>query len=108
MKLNQYQEKKLEEIITVIKQTTSPLKIILFGSAATEEMGPDSDFDLLVVIPDDMSCSKTAQDIYRNKRGTGFAADIIVVTESDLQKYKDSPGLIYQKALDEGELLYAA
>ncbi|MFP4686597.1 MAG: nucleotidyltransferase domain-containing protein [bacterium] len=108
MKLNQSQENKLDEIINIIRQTTTPLKIILFGSAATDEMGPNSDFDLLVVVPDDIPRLKTAKNIYRNKLGTGFAADIIVVTKSELEKYKNSPGLIYQKALNEGKLLYAA
>jgi len=54
-------------------------QVILFGSAARGEMHPDSDLDLLVVVPTGSHRRKTAQNIYRNLIGVGFAADIIVV-----------------------------
>ncbi|MGC8787169.1 MAG: nucleotidyltransferase domain-containing protein [Anaerolineae bacterium] len=39
----------LDEIIQRIVAVAAPEKIILFGSAARDEMGPNSDVDLLVV-----------------------------------------------------------
>ena len=42
-------EATLQEIIRRIVQVAQPQKIILFGSAARGEMGPNSDVDLLVV-----------------------------------------------------------
>jgi len=50
----------------------------------------------------------TAQKIYRNLVGLGFAADIVVVTEDDVERFKDNSGMIIQPALKEGKLLYAA
>ena len=41
--------RKLSEIIRRIVKVAAPEKIILFGSAARGEMGPNSDADLLVV-----------------------------------------------------------
>jgi predicted nucleotidyltransferase len=41
--------KILAEIVRCIVETAKPDKIILFGSAARSEMGPDSDIDLLVI-----------------------------------------------------------
>ena len=94
----------LKRILAVVK----PKKVILFGSAARGEMYRNSDIDLLVVVPSGMHRRKTAQMIYRNLIGVGFAADIIVVTEDDVERLKDNISLIIQPALEEGRVLYAA
>ena len=98
----------LNEIVQRIIDTVHPGKIILFGSAARGDMGPDSDFDLLIIIPSDMHRRKTAQKIYRNLIGVGFAADIVVVTENDVELFKDNIGMVIRPALEEGRVLYAA
>jgi len=71
-------------------------------------MHPDSDIDLLVVVPSGLHRRKTAQKIYRNFIGVGFAADIIVVTEDDVRRYRNDPGMVIGSAVDEGKVLYAA
>jgi len=76
----------INEIIRRIVETAHPRKIILFGSAARGEMGPNSDLDILVVVPTGIHRRKTAHSIYRNLIGVGFAADIVVVTEQDLDR----------------------
>jgi len=97
----------LNEIIRRIVETAHPLKIILFGSAQREEMGPNSDLDLLVVIPSGVHRRSTARSIYRNLIGVGFAVDIIVVTEQDIECYKDNIGMVIKPALEQGSLIYA-
>ena len=97
----------LQEIVRRIVTTVQPEKIILFGSAAREEMGPDSDLDLLVI----KSCRnrrKTARAIRRKLIGIGIAKDVIVATPEDIERYKDTIGLIYRPALTEGKVIYAA
>ncbi len=42
-------EKLLKKVIDRILAVSRPELIILFGSAATGHMGPDSDLDLLVI-----------------------------------------------------------
>jgi len=98
----------LNEIVQRIIDTVHPIKIILFGSAARGDMGPDSDFDLLIIIPSGMHRRKTAQKIYRNLIGVGFAADIVVVTEKDVELFRDNIGMVIRPALEEGRVLYAA
>lgn len=98
----------LSKIVKRIIKTVHPKKIILFGSAARGEMGPHSDFDLLVIVPSGMHRRRTAQKIYRNLIGIGFASDIIVITEDDLERYKDNIGMVIRPALEEGRILYAA
>ena len=101
-------DKILQETLQRILEVVKPKKVILFGSAARGSMGVNSDIDLLVVVPAGVHRRQTAQKIYRNMIGVGFAADIIVVTEDDVERYKDRPGLVIMPAMEEGRVLYAA
>jgi len=98
----------LEELVRRIIAVAHPRRIILFGSAARDDMGPDSDLDVLVVMPDGTHRRRTAQEIYRNMWGFGFAKDIVVVTESDVQEYGSNPYMIIKNVLEEGRELYRA
>ena len=96
----------LREIIARIVQVAHPQRLILFGSAARGEMGPDSDVDLLVVKP----CGhrrRTARKIERSLIGIGIPTDIIVAKPDDIERYKDTIGLIYRPALRQGKTIYA-
>ena len=83
-----------------------PDKIILFGSGARGEMGPNSDFDLLVVKSDPIHRRKLAQAIYTNLFGVGQAVDIIVVTPGDIERYGNVQALVLEPALREGKVIY--
>ncbi len=96
----------LDELVRRIVEAVHPLRIILFGSAARGEMGPDSDLDVLVVMPDGVHRRETAQLIRRHLMGLGFAKDILVVTESDVERHRANPYLIIKPAMDEGKELY--
>ena len=102
------QEALLNEIVKRIVEAVKPIRIILFGSAARNKMGPDSDLDLLVVMPDGIHRRRTSQTIYKTLRGIGFAKDIVVVTQSDIKKYCNNPSLIIYPALKHGREIYHA
>ncbi len=104
----QLEQEKLDELVRRIVEAVHPLKIILFGSAARGEMGPESDVDLLVVVPEGTHRGHTAEHIYIPVRGVGVPFEVVVATPSDLAKYGDSPGLVYKAVLREGQTLYAA
>src|SRR5262249_46209515 len=84
-----------------------PQQIILFGSHARGEAGPDSDVDLLVVM--------LVQGSVRNKRlairgalhDMPFPIDIIVTTPEDFAWRKEIVGTIEWPAAREGKVLYA-
>ncbi|MDA1143152.1 MAG: nucleotidyltransferase domain-containing protein [Planctomycetota bacterium] len=96
----------LEDLVRRIVEIAHPLRIILFGSAAKGQMGPNSDLDALVVMPDGTHRRQTAQEIYRRMWGFGFAKDIVVVTEGDVREHSANPYLILKEALEEGRELY--
>jgi predicted nucleotidyltransferase len=99
---------KKEDLVARIVAAAHPERIILFGSAARGEAGRGSDIDVLVVAPEGSHRRKTAQAIYRALLGFGLPVDVVVATPSDVEKYRDSPGLVYREALREGRELYAA
>lgn len=92
-----------------IVEAAAPEQIVLFGSAARGDMGPDSDIDLLVV----KSCPnrrEVAQAICRQLVGVapGLPKDIVVVTPEDVECDRDTIGYIIRPALREGRVVYAA
>jgi predicted nucleotidyltransferase len=98
----------LDRIVKGIVELVQPRRIVLFGSAARGQMGPHSDVDLLVVMPDGVHRRRTAQAIYRGLTGLGIAKDIVVVTESDVRQFSDEPSLVICPALREGKEIYRA
>lgn len=93
------------ELTRRIVALADPLRIILFGSAARGEMGPDSDLDVLVVMPEGTNRKETLEALYRELM-IGFAKDILVITEGELAEHGDDPWMVYHKALREGKELY--
>src|SRR4030042_834195 len=97
---------QLDELVRRIVEAVHPLRIILFGSAARGEMGPDSDVDVMVVMPEGTHRPDTMGYLYRTVRGVNVPFEVIVATPQDLETYGDRPGLIYKTALREGRTLY--
>ena len=85
-----------------------PDKIIMFGSAAKGEMGPNSDVDLLVISSGKVHRGRLTEEIYMNLYGVGQAVDVVVVTTDDVERYRDSFSLVIYPALREGKVIYAA
>jgi len=102
------EDKAIKEIIKRIIKAVNPDKIILFGSRARGTVKPDSDIDLVVVVSGDIHRRKTAQKIYMSLIGVGCPVDVIVLKPEDLEKYKNSVGVIVPEILKEGKELYAA
>jgi uncharacterized protein len=98
---------QIERIVKRIAKKFRPDTIILFGSQARGDAGPDSDIDLLVVMPVDGS-------VYEKRLEIGVAipdrlipADIVVATPEDFAGRKDVVGTIEWHAAREGKVLYA-
>jgi len=101
-------ERKLREIIRRVVKVARPEKIILFGSAARGEMGPNSDVDLLVVKQGKFHQGHLTGEIYMNLQGVGLAVDIILVTPEQIEKYAHTHFLVIAPALRDGKEVYHA
>ena len=96
----------IQKMVQIIVKNIKPVKIILFGSYARDQVNPDSDIDLLIVMEKVQNKRKKAVEIYQLLAGSGIPKDIIVTTPYEIAKYKNIPGTIFQPAILEGKVLY--
>ena len=99
-------EALVKEIVRRVVDTARPERVILFGSAARGEMGPNSDVDLLVVKRGKFDQGRLTGDIYLSLHGIGQAVDVIVVTPEQVEQQRDKPWLVFAPALREGREVY--
>ena len=99
----------LANIVTQLTNAFRPERIYLFGSKARGDSGPDSDYDLLVIVPDDAPPERRRSRLaYEALRGTGVAAGILVWTRSAFDARLHLRASLPSTIVAEGRLLYAA
>ncbi len=99
---------KLAEIVRRLVEAYRPERIYLFGSVARGEAGPDSDYDLLVVVADDAPPGlRRSRLAYEALCGTGTAADVLVCTRSYFEARRHLRASLPGTVLREGRLLHA-
>ncbi len=84
-------EDLVAEITRRIVAVTVPERVILFGSAATGRMTPDSDIDILVVVSDPQRPRDQSVRIRRQLRGLGYPFDIVVISA---ERFEESKGVV--------------
>ena len=97
----------LDEITRRICTVSDPEQIILFGSYARGDAGPDSDLDLLVIKDQVDSTQAEAARIYRVLSDLLVPVDVVVVRKANVQRYGNLIGTVIRPALREGKVLYA-
>lgn len=95
---------KIKEVAESIGKKFQPEKIILFGSYAWGEPGPDSDVDLFVIKETD-DTRKTSREISRLIFPRPFPLDIIVYKPEQAEKAQKKDFFI-RNILQNGQLLY--
>ncbi len=96
----------LPEITRRILAVSQPKMIILFGSYARGDYGPDSDLDLLVILDGIASTRAESNRLRRVLRGLLAPIDILVATPEQIERHRRTIGLIYRPALEEGKVIY--
>ena len=94
-------------IVKAVVRAAKPERIVLFGSAARGEMGPNSDYDLLVIKGGKFNCHRVTTAIYHHLSGEA-AVDAVVVTPEEVERYRDTHCLVICPALREGTVIYEA
>jgi predicted nucleotidyltransferase len=88
-----------------IAREFQPERIILFGSYAYGDPRPDSDVDLLVVLPFEGKGFRKSLEIL-NRVDPDFSVDIVARRPEDTaRRYEEGDPLI-REALDRGKVLY--
>ncbi|MEX0815618.1 MAG: nucleotidyltransferase domain-containing protein [Dongiaceae bacterium] len=97
---------QIRKMVDRIVRRFDPERIILFGSHARGAAGPDSDVDLLVVMPVKGSKSEKEIEIGVALHDIRLPKDIIVTTPEDFEWRRKVPGTIERPAALEGKVLY--
>lgn len=98
--------REIQRMVRRIVRQFHPERVILFGSHARGEAGPDSDVDLLVVMPVEGSRREMAIRIGVALHDIPVPKDIIVTTPEDYAWRKEIVGTIERPATREGKVLY--
>ena len=96
----------VSDVVADVVATADPLHVLLFGSVARQGDGPDSDIDLLVILP----------QVERNRRHeltvtlaraitAPVPVDLLVTDPAEIAERGDLPGIL-RVALREGRVVY--
>lgn len=98
----------LAEILRRLVEAYQPERVYLFGSKARGDEGPDSDYDLMVVVPDSAPPERRRSRLaYQVLWGSGTAADVLVSTRESFDSRLDVKASLPATIVREGKLLYA-
>ena len=99
----------LSEIVNRLVEAFQPERIYLFGSKARSEENQNSDYDLMIVLPDDAPPEKRRSRLaYQVLRGTRVAADVLVWAHQAFESRLHIKASLPATVIREGILLYAS
>ena len=99
-------EELIGEMVERIVDRFHPLRIVLFGSQGRGGAGPDSDVDLLVVLPEAHDTYQATRQILKALADIPWCKDIIVISEQQVRTWGDVKNTALYSALREGQSLY--
>ena len=101
-------QSQIQDLADKIAREFHPEKIILFGSHARGEAGPDSDVDLLVIMPrDGKEHHRQAAEIHL-KSHPGFPIDVLVRTREEFEERLGMRDWFMRDIAREGKILHAS
>jgi predicted nucleotidyltransferase len=99
--------RQIEDVSRRIAQQFHPQRILLFGSYAWGSPSPDSDVDLLVILPfEGKPVAKSVE--MRLKVRPPFPVDLLVRTPEKVQERLALGDPFIRSILEEGKVLYEA
>ena len=102
---------ELARVVSAIVAAIRPDAMLLFGSRARGEAGPDSDFDLAIVAPDGVERRRLAMRAYEaiaRVEGRTVGVDLVVLTPAIIAAERDMVGSIARAVVREGVPVYGS
>jgi predicted nucleotidyltransferase len=100
-------ESTVLKAVDMLRAAAPGATIILFGSHARGEAGPDSDVDFLVVEPEVTARREEMVRLLDVLRPLRIPVDVVVASVEVFEKWSDTPGTVYYEAKQEGKVLHA-
>ena len=100
-------EQKLKIILDALKREFNPSQVFLFGSQANQQTHVDSDYDLVVVVPETQRSRVENMRIARAlvRKVAEVSADVFVYDQKEFDEYKNELSSIPETALNTGREL---
>lgn len=104
-----YDDAALAEALRRLLEAYRPERVYLFGSRARGDAGPDSDYDIMLVVSDDAPPERRRSRMaYERLWGTGLAADVLVWTREAFDSRLCLEASLPATVVREGVVLYGA
>jgi predicted nucleotidyltransferase len=94
------------EVVDAIVRALDPIEVVLFGSIARGDAGPDSDIDLLVVLPRVEHRIKAAMAIRDAIAELPPPIDVVPTDPGEIERRRGVPSSVIHRALEEGRVVY--
>jgi len=104
---HQLDQQVLDQIVEQIVKVLDPEKIILFGSHAHGEAGPDSDVDIAVIAETNEPRGRRTLALAEAWPHVEFPTDILVFTPREWDEWVGLVNTIPNEAAREGRVIYA-
>jgi uncharacterized protein len=99
----------LDLVVQRLLDAYEPDRVYLFGSKARGDGDADSDYDLLLVVPEGAPPHRVSSRLaYKCLRGTGVAVDVVVWRRGAFERRQRVPASLPATVLLEGRLLHGA
>lgn len=99
-------EPPIAEIADKIVEAFRPRRIVVFGSRARGEAGPESDLDLMVEMESDKPPRERARAVDALFARRRWAMDLVVYTPEEVRRFKDMLGTLLYTIEREGKVIY--
>lgn len=94
-------------IVEELVEAAQPQRIILFGSVTRGDDGPDSDIDLMVVLPSlDYDRRREVASRLRSLLRTSAPVQLLITDERECQRRRNVIGSMHYHPWREGRLIY--
>jgi len=97
-----------EELVRRVRSAVDAERIVLFGSTARGDAGPNSDVDVLVIAKSDLPRYRRAGPIYAAVADLPFEVEAVFYTPAEVAEWAGVPESLVATALREGVVIYEA
>jgi predicted nucleotidyltransferase len=94
------------EAVDALVASCHPVRVVLFGSVARGDDGPNSDIDLLMIIDDTDDQRAAAIAALKAVAGLGPEVDVMTVPAATAEAKRHVAGTLIRPALREGKVVY--
>ena len=99
-------DEAIRQIVEIIITHLSPRRVVLFGSHARGEAGPDSDLDLFVELDAPLPARGRGALVKQLSDPYPGPMDVVVYSPQEVAYWKQAPASLVATVLREGTVLY--